>query len=195
MNISFTLFSCVWQCCLQCIIEIDWMSEEERWACLSSYKCQCKHQDWEALDRQLRLAQSWPGINSLLEPGPSNCRFRALSVELAPGKATLYWLCEDGKAGDYRHIWGSSLCTSPALILETPGVHLGVYHRFPFPWLNSVCASVPSQGTGWFFFNFLSLNNSCFSISNVLSISDPEQEASCVLRIIHGREAIGDFFP
>lgn len=34
--------------------------------------------------------------NSLLEPGPSNCRFRALSVELAPGKATLYWLCEDG---------------------------------------------------------------------------------------------------
>lgn len=37
----------------------------------------------------------------LFEPGPSDYTFRALSVELAPGEASLYLLCKDGKVGYY----------------------------------------------------------------------------------------------
>jgi hypothetical protein len=42
--------------------------------------------------------------NSLLEPGPSNYRFNVLSAELAPRKAALSLLCEDGNVGNYGPI-------------------------------------------------------------------------------------------
>lgn len=42
--------------------------------------------------------------DSLLEPGPSNYRLSALSIELAPRKAALYLLCEDGNVGNYGPI-------------------------------------------------------------------------------------------